>query len=101
MPVDRGRVVREELWRSVVWFGGALFAWSVVLTSTDALATNAATFVGPVAAIWGLMTLVMVGVRFATGYELKRGAEGEALLWVVTGCGVVGLAVLYVVLSGW
>lgn len=92
------RALGEELMRGVVWYGGGLLGWSVILSSTTVLPATAATALGlPAVTALGL-SLVMVGLRRATGLDLKVQTEGGQLLVAVTGAIVGGFVVLYAVL---
>lgn len=67
---ERRRIVSEELWRSVVWAGMALFGWSIIITSSPQLDANAVTVVGLPLLTWALLTGTMIGLRVWTGREL-------------------------------
>jgi hypothetical protein len=98
MNPETRRVVGEECWRSVVWFGLGLFGWSLLITSTDALEASALTALGLPILTAAVLGGVMVGLRLATGLELKADTEGSQLLWLVTGSALGGFFVLYDVL---
>lgn len=65
------RIVREELWRSVVWAGLGLFGWAVITNLSDQLETNLWTVVGLAALTWAVLTAAMITIRLVTGRELK------------------------------
>jgi hypothetical protein len=98
MNPETRRVVGEELWRSVVWFALGLFGWSLIITSTDVLEASALTALGLPVLTAAVLGTVMVGLRLATGLELKADTEGSQLLWLVTGSALGGFLVLYDVL---
>lgn len=92
------RVMGEELMRGIVWYGGSLLGWAIILSSSSVLPTTPWTVLGlPAATALGL-SLVMLGVRRATGLDLKVQSEGGQLLTAITGAIVGGFIVLYVVL---
>ncbi|MFC7044966.1 hypothetical protein ACFQH6_05575 [Halobacteriaceae archaeon GCM10025711] len=109
MDPDLERVVREELWRSVVWFALGLFGWATIINGSDAIEATAVTALGLPLLTWAALTGVMVGLRRLTGWELKVTDEGGQLLLLVTSAFVVGFVVLYeilvtgrpVTLAGW
>ena len=67
MNPETRRVVGEECWRSVVWFGLGLFGWSLLITSTGALEASALTALGLPILTAAILGGVMVGLRLATG----------------------------------
>lgn len=90
-------VLGEELMRGVVWYGGSLLGWAFILTSSTVLPTTPGTALGlPAITALGL-SLMMVGIRWATGLDLKIQTEGGQLLTVITGAIVGGFLVLYLV----
>jgi hypothetical protein len=92
------RVLGEELLRGVVWYGGSLLGWAFILSSSTVLLATPVTVLGlPALTALGL-SLMMVGIRMATGLDLKVQTEGGQLLVVVTGAIVGGFVVVYVVL---
>lgn len=92
------RVLGEELMRGIVWYGGSLLGWAVILTSSTVLPTTAWTALGlPVVTALGL-SLLMVGIRSATELDLKVQTDGGQLLVAITGAIVGGFIVLYAVL---
>lgn len=98
------RVVGEELLRGVAWYFGSLVAWSVILTTTDALAASPATVFGLPALTALAIVAVMVATRHVTGRELTVRSPGGQLLVTVTGVVAFGVLALYLVLAdhaGW
>ena len=98
MNVETQRIFNEELWRSVVWFAIGLFGWSLIISSTTLIEATALTALGLPLLTWGVLTIVMIGIRVATGLELKAQTEGSQLLWLITGSVLGGFLVLYDVL---
>lgn len=94
----RYHVLGEELMRGVVWYGGSLLGWALILTESTVLPATPVTALGlPAVTALGL-SLVMVGLRRATGYDLKVQTEGGQLLVAFTGAIVGGFIVLYAIL---
>lgn len=92
------RVLGDELLRGVVWYGGSLFGWSIVVTSSNAVPATPFTTLGlPALTALGL-TFAMVALRRVTGLDLKVQTAGGRLLVAVTGAIVGGFVVLYLVL---
>ncbi|MDT3437440.1 hypothetical protein [Haloarcula sp. 1CSR25-25] len=98
MKPDTREIINEELWRSVVWLAIGLFGWSLILTSTDVLAASALTALGLPLLTAAVLAALMVGIRLATGLELKAKTEGSQLLWLIVGSVLGGFVVLYDVL---
>ncbi|ELZ27704.1 hypothetical protein C475_07280 [Halosimplex carlsbadense 2-9-1] len=92
------QIVGEELWRSVVWSAIGLLGWSLIISSTDRLDASAITVLGLPVATWSVLTLSMIGIRLATGMELKVETEsGRYLMWFV-GLVVGAFVVLWLIL---
>lgn len=92
------RVLGEELLRAVAWYFGSLVGWSVLVTESNAFDASAVTvFVLPALTALGV-TLAMVGLRSATGLDLKVQTTGGQLLVAVTGSLAGAFLVLYLVL---
>ncbi|WP_049930240.1 hypothetical protein [Halosimplex carlsbadense] len=98
MNVGPKQIVGEELWRSVVWSAIGLLGWSLIISSTDRLDASAITVLGLPVATWSVLTLSMIGIRLATGMELKVETEsGRYLMWFV-GLVVGAFVVLWLIL---
>jgi hypothetical protein len=69
------RVLREELFRSVVWAFLALVVWVQFVTSTDHLDATAPTLVGPPVLAWAAVTGSLVAVRLTKGGEPVAAVE--------------------------
>lgn len=96
----RYRVLGEELLRGVVWYGGSLLGWALILSESTILPLAPWTVLGlPVITALGLV-FVMVGIRRTTGLDLKVQTEGGQLLIMVTGAFVGAFIVLYAVFVG-
>lgn len=98
METETRRIINEELWRSVVWFGIGLFGWSLIITSTNRIEASALTVLGLPILTTAALALVMIGIRVSTGAELEATTEGSQLLWLIIGSAVGGFLVLYDVL---
>jgi len=96
-PNPTYRVLGAELMRGVVWYGGSIFGWSVVLSSSTVLSATPVTVLGLPAVTALCLVLSMVGVRRATGLDLTVQTEGGQLLVFVTGAIAGGFLVLYAV----
>ncbi len=69
------RVLREELYRSVVWAFLALVVWVQFVTGTDHLDATAPTLVGPPVLAWAAVTGSLVAVRLTKGGEPVAAVE--------------------------
>lgn len=96
--METQRIFNEELWGSVVWFAIGLFGWSLIISSTTLVEATALTALGLPLLTWGVLTVVMIGIRVATGLELKAQTESGQFLWLITGSVLGGFLVLYDVL---
>lgn len=94
------RVLGEELMRGVVWYGGSLFGWSFIISSSPILQASPATTLGLPAVTALLLSLGMVVTRRVTGLDLKVQSGGGQLLVIITGAIVGGFIILYSVLVG-
>lgn len=98
MNAETRRIVNEELWRSVVWFAIGLFGWSLIISSTTLIEATALTALGLPVLTWAVLTVLMIGIRVATGLELKAQTDSGQLLWLIMGSVLGGFLVLYDVL---
>lgn len=92
-----GRIVREELLRSIAWAGLGLFGWAVLITESARLEATALTVFGLPVLTWALLTTSMIGIRFYTGAELKVLSRDGILFSVVLGVILGGFGVIYLV----
>jgi len=92
------QILGEELMRGVVWYGGSLFGWSIILSSSTLLPATPVTVLGLPAVTALCLVSVMVGLRRGTGLDLKVQTESGQLLVFVTSAIVGGFLVLYAVL---
>lgn len=91
-------VVGEELLRGVAWYGMSLFGWAVILSSATSVPVTPTTVLGLPAGTALAICLAMVGIRSATGLDLKVQTAGGQLLSVITGAIVGGFLVVYAIL---
>lgn len=71
MDPETRRVITEELLRSIVWAIIGLFGWAMLASWTGLLETNVFTLLTVPFLIWAIPTTLMIGIRLATGAELK------------------------------
>ncbi|EMA48842.1 hypothetical protein [Halococcus salifodinae] len=90
----------EEFMRGVAWHFGSLMGWALIITASNTLPATAFTVLGlPALTALGIV-LVMVGIRQATGLDLKVQTESGQLLQLIMGTIAFGFLALYVVLTG-
>lgn len=81
------RIVREELWRSIVWIGLGLIGWATLVDGTAWLDASVLTAFGLPVLTWAVLTAGLVGVRYVTRAELQaqrqRYSRLNLLFWVV------------------
>ena len=93
----RYRILGEELMRGVVWYGGGLFGWSIIISESRVLQATPVTVLGLPAVTGFGIALLMVAIRLGTGLNLKVQSEGGQLLVLITGAIIGGFLVLYAV----
>ncbi len=91
------RIIREEAWRSVVWFGISLFAWAIIVTESNAVAASVGTVLGLPLLTTVIIAGGLVAFRLLSGRELKATGDGAYLAWIV-GVVIGAFAALYYVL---
>ena len=97
MAPNIGRIVREELLRSIAWVGLGLFGWAILITESARLGATALTVLGLPFLTWALLTTSMIGIRFYTGEELKVQSRDGIFVSVVLGVILGGFGVVYLV----
>ena len=82
MSTEIPRIVREELWRSIAWFGLALVGWPILVDGLAWLEQNLFTVFGLPVVTWGVLTVGMIGIRTVSGAELQYPLSSSGvLLW--------------------
>ena len=97
MVPNIGRIVREELLRSIAWAGLGLFGWAILITESARLEATVLTVLGLPVLTWALVTASMIGIRFSTGAELTVQSKDGILAAVVLGVILGGFGVVYLV----
>lgn len=98
MNIETRRILNEEAWRSVVWFGIAFFGWGLLITQTTALEATGWTVLGlPLTTTFAVASL-LVSYRLLTGAELQGNADSTRINWMI-GAIVIGFLTLYHVLA--
>ncbi|MEF8820899.1 MAG: hypothetical protein V5A52_01360 [Halovenus sp.] len=99
MDPEQRRIVREELWRSVVWFGLGLVCWPVLVDRVARLEQDLFTVFGLPVVTWAVLTGGMIGIRTVSRAELQYQLTLSGfLLWGVI-LGVPGAVYLVAVES--
>lgn len=95
-PELRG-IVREELLRSIAWFGLGVVGWPILITEVAWVDATALTVFGLPALTWAALTGASVGARVLTGTD--AGVRSSAGLSVVLVLGVLlgGVGAVYLV----
>ncbi|WP_139171071.1 hypothetical protein [Halorientalis regularis] len=76
------RIVREELWRSIAWFGLALVGWPILVDELAWLEQNLFTVFGLPVVTCAVLTAGMIGIRTVSGAELQYPLSSSGvLLW--------------------
>lgn len=71
MDLEQRRIVREELWRSIVWIGLGIVGWPTLVTEVAWLEQNLFTVFGLPVVTWAVLTAGMIGIRTITDAELQ------------------------------
>jgi hypothetical protein len=94
MNLEHRRIVREELWRSVVWFGLGLVGWPILVDELAWLEQNLFTVFGLPVVTWAVLTAGMVGIRAVSGAELQYQFGLTEFLFSALILGVLGAVYL-------
>lgn len=97
MVPNIGRILREELLRSIAWAGLGLVGWAILITESAQLDATALTVLGLPFLTWALLTSVMISIRLITGKELKITAREGILVSVALGVILGGFGLVYLV----
>jgi len=89
MDSQRGRIIREELLRSIAWIGLGIVGWPILISEVAWLDATALTVFGLPVVTWASLTVGMIGVRLATGTEFQIQTT-EGLDIVTVGGAVLG-----------
>jgi hypothetical protein len=92
------RILTEEAWRSVVWFGLTFFGWGLIITQTTALEATGWTVLGLPLATTFIIAALLVLYRLQTGAELQGNADSARINWLI-GVVVIGFLTLYHILA--
>ena len=96
MNAHVARILREETWRSVVWFGIALFGWATVLTGSETTEATAGTVLGLPVLTALVVASVVVGIRLATGRALQATGDVAYIAWAAATLAGSLLGIYYV-----
>lgn len=94
------RVVGEELMRGVVWYGGSLLGWSILVTETSLVAASPFVLVGLPALTAAGCTGTLIAVRRSSDVDPIVRSERGRLLATVAGTLLGSALVGYLVLVG-
>jgi hypothetical protein len=98
MNTETRRILTEEAWRSIVWFGIAFFGWGLIITQTTALEATGWTVLGlPLATTFTIAALLVL-YRLQTGAELQGNTDSARINWLI-GAIIVGFLTLYHILA--
>jgi hypothetical protein len=94
----KGRqIVREELMRSIVWFGIGLVGWPLVVSNVEWLDATVLTVAGLPALTWASLTAGAIAVRVSTGATLRARTSTRLPVAVLLGVALGGVAAVYLV----
>lgn len=91
------RIVREELLRSIAWIGLGLVGWATVVDGLAWLDASVLTVFGLPVLTWAALTAGTVGVRYASGADLRIQTQSVSWTSVATGVAFNSLAAAYLV----
>jgi hypothetical protein len=93
-------IVREELLRSIAWFGLGLVGWPILAEELAWLETNALTVFGFPLLTWAGLTATMIAVRAVTDSELQVQTPRGLSASLLAGMGLAGVGGIYLVAAG-
>lgn len=97
MDADVQRIIREELLRSIAWFGLAIVGWPVLADEVGWLETNVLTVFGLPVLTWAILTAGTVGIRVITARELQVQSLSGWALSLAVGAILSGVGAVYLV----
>ncbi|ERG88385.1 MAG: hypothetical protein J07HX5_00530 [halophilic archaeon J07HX5] len=95
MNTEKSRIVREELWRSVVWLLLGFVGWSILIDEVAWLDPNLFTALGLPAVTWAVLTAGMIGIRTVSGAELQ--SQVSASKFVLSSVVLIILTAAYLI----
>jgi hypothetical protein len=97
MTPERRQIVREELLRSIVWFGLGLVGWPLVVSNVEWVDATVLTVAGLPAVTWASLTAGAIAVRVSTGATLRARTPTGLSVGVLFGVALGGVAAVYLV----
>lgn len=95
-PELRG-IVREELLRSIAWFGLGIVGWPILITEVAWLDATALTVFGLPVLTWAALTGASVGVRVLTDTDASVRSSAGLSVFLVLGVLLGGVGAVYLV----
>jgi|APHM01.1.fsa_nt_gi hypothetical protein len=99
MNLEQERIVREELWRSIVWAGLGIVGWPTVVAEVAWVDQNLFTVFGLPVIMWAVLTAGMIGFRTVTDAELQRDMISLPAYFVEAAI-LGGIGAVYLVTAG-
>lgn len=97
MSTEIRRIAREELLRSIVWFGLGIVGWPILISEFTWLDANVLTVFGLPLLTWAVLTTGMIGVRVATSPELQVTTPVGLSMSLLLGIMLGGVSAVYLV----
>jgi hypothetical protein len=97
MSTEIRRIVREELLRSIVWFGLGIVGWPILISEFTWLDANVLTVFGLPLLTWAVLTTGMIGVRVSTSTELQVTTPVGLSMSLLVGIMLGGVSAVYLV----
>jgi len=98
-PIQR-EIVREELLRSIAWFGLGLVGWPIVVTEVAWLEPSVLTVIGLPLVTWAALTTTAIALRSTTDsaaqVETRTGLSVSLVVGIMGG----GVGAVYLVTGG-
>jgi len=91
------QVVREELLRSIAWFGLGIVGWPLLVTEIAWLDATVFTVFGLPVLTWAVLTATFVGVRVLTDSDLQVGSPAGLTVSLALGEVLGGVGAVYLV----
>ena len=98
-PIQR-QIVREELLRSIAWFGLGIVGWPIVVTEVAWLEATALTVLGLPLVTWAVLTTTAIALRSTTDAGAQVRTQTGLSVSLLVGIMLGGVGAVYLVTAG-
>lgn len=100
MTPQQRNIVREELLRSIVWFGAGLVGWPLATAEVGWLHATPLTVLGLPVFTWAALTASAIGIRNVISMNYRVRSAAGASLSLAVGVMLGGVAAVFLVTVG-